>query len=277
VKSIDNPTNNLPIISLDYWSDFAKELVKFANLKFNGKILDVGTGSGACLIAATDKLEGNCHVVGIDQNATKISQARDNFKNIHARDVQFHIMEASDLKFGDNSFDNVLCGFIGFDDSYDFETKKIINNAKMKEIFRVLKPAGEAAFSTWALQQDIETARALLQKYLKLKNLKTKNQIENLSISYSKESIDGFKMIMGDAGFKNIKVSKKDFNIVYSSIDEWWDVMKYVAWIMIYTLNHDSNKLVDLKNNMLPQELSNFKNNRGYTFQKSVIFAYGSK
>ncbi|MFX1241532.1 MAG: class I SAM-dependent methyltransferase [Promethearchaeota archaeon] len=274
---MDNPTNNLPNISLDYWSDFAKELVKFANLKFNGKILDVGTGSGACLVAATDKLEGNCHLVGIDQNATKISQARDNFKNIHARDVQFHIMEASDLKFDDNSFDNVLCGFIGFGDSYDFETNKLINNAKMKEIFRVLKPAGEAAFSTWALQQDIETARALLQKYLKLKNLKTKNQIENLSISYSKESIDGFNMIMGDAGFKNIKVSKKDFNIVYSSMEEWWDIMKYVAWIMRYTLNNDSNKLIDLKNNMLPQGLSNFKNKGGYTFQKSVIFAYGSK
>ena len=125
-------------------------------------------------------------------------------------------MEASNLKFDDNSFDNILCGFIGFSDSYDFKNNQFIDkNAKMKEIFRVLKSGGEAAFSTWEYQQDIEVARGLLQKYLRYKNMKKNNDIENLSISYSKESVDGFKLIMKDAGFNNIKIFSKNYNIIY--------------------------------------------------------------
>ncbi|MFW9828703.1 MAG: class I SAM-dependent methyltransferase, partial [Candidatus Thorarchaeota archaeon] len=267
-------TNNLPIISLDYWSDFAKELVKLASLKSNGKILDVGTGSGACLIAAADNLGEDCHLVGIDKNEAKIVQARKNFKNIVVESAQFRTMEASDLKFEDNSFDNILCGFIGFSDSYDFDNNQFIgNNAKMKEIFRVLKSGGEAAFSTWGYQQDIEIARGLLQKYLRYKNMKKSHEIENLSFSYSKESVYGFKLIMEDAGFSNIKIFSKSYNIIYKSVDEWWDMMEYAAWIMKYTLNYDLDKLKDLKKICLPQGIKAFKKDEGYLFQKSVIFA----
>ena len=111
---MDDNNSILPIVSLNYWTDFAKELVKFADLKPNGKILDVGTGSGTCLIAATDKLGTNCHLVGIDHNSANISKARNNFKNIVVESAQFRTMKASNLKFDDNSFDNILCGFIGF-------------------------------------------------------------------------------------------------------------------------------------------------------------------
>ncbi|MFW9772567.1 MAG: class I SAM-dependent methyltransferase [Promethearchaeota archaeon] len=275
---MNQETKDLPIVSVDYWTYFANELVKLATLKFKGKILDVGTGSGACLIAVVDKLGENCHLVGIDKNEAKISQARNTFKNIFVGSAQFRTMEASNLKFNDNSFDNILCGFIGFSDSYDFKNNQFIGkNAKMKEIFRVLKSGGEAAFSTWEYQQDIEVARGLLQKYLRHKNMKKNNDIENLSISYSKESVDGFKLIMKDAGFNNIKIFSKNYNIVYKSVDEWWDVMKFAAWIMRYTLNHDPDKLNDLKETCLPQGIRAFKKDEGYAFQKSVIFAYGAK
>jgi ubiquinone/menaquinone biosynthesis C-methylase UbiE len=270
--------NNLPIVSLDYWSDFAKELVRIANLKHNGTILDVGTGSGTCLIAATEKLGANCSLVGIDHNEANISKARYTFKNIVVESAQFKTMKASNLKFEDNSFDNILCGFIGFSDSYDFANDLFIGkNEKMKEIFRVLKSEGEAAFSTWEYQQDIEVARELLQKYLIHKNMKKKNDIENLSISYSKETKKGFKLLMEDAGFSNIKIFSKDFQIHYKTIDEWWEKMKFAAWIMRYTLNNDSNRLNDLKMYALPQGIEPFKEEDVFKFQKSVIFAYGSK
>lgn len=270
--------NSLPIVSIDYWSDFAKELLKLATLKPSGNILDVGTGGGACLIAVAEKLGENCQLVGIDRNKNKISLVRKKFKDIGLDNAKFQIMNATKLKFENNSFDNIICGFIGFGDVFDFESNRFIDkNTKMKEIFRVLKLGGEAAFSTWAYQQDIEAAGKLLQKYLISKNIKKLDEIENLSVSYSKESIDGFKLIMEDAGFNKIRIFSKDFQIIYKSVDEWWEVMEVAAWIMRYTLNHDPNKLNDLKKNILPQGIETFKKEGVFSFQKSVIFAFGSK
>jgi len=90
---MNQETKALTIVSVNYWSDFAKGLVKLATLKSNGKILDVGTGNGAYLIAVADKLGENCHLVGIDKNEAKIFQARNNFKNIVVESVQFRTME----------------------------------------------------------------------------------------------------------------------------------------------------------------------------------------
>lgn len=271
-------TKPFPIVSVDYWSDFAKELVKLATLRSGGKILDVGTGGGACLVAVAEILGENCQLVGIDKNPNRISQTRNKFKDVGLENAKFQTMDATNLKFEDNSFDSTLCGFIGFDDIFDFESNHFIDkNAKMKEIFRVLKSGGEAAFSTWTYQQDIETARTLLQKYLIDKNIRKLDEIENLSISYSKESIEGFKLIMEDAGFNKIRIFSKDFHIIYRSIDEWWKMMESAAWIMRYTLNDDPNKLNDLKNHTLPQGIQSFEKEGVYTFQKSVIFAFGSK
>ena len=271
-------TNSFPIVSLDYWSDFAEELAKTASLRSDNKILDVGTGGGACLIAVAEVLGENCQLIGIDKNGYKISQTSKKFEDIAIKNAEFQIMDATNLRFENNSFDNVLCGFIGFDDIFDFKSNQFIDkNAKMKEIFRVLKPGGEAAFSTWAYQQDIEAARGLLQQYLRDKNIKKSDEIENLSISYSKESIDGFKLIMEDAGFDKIRIFSKNFQIIYRSIDEWWEVMENAAWIMRYILNHNPNKLKDLKKNTLPQGIETFKKEGVYIFQKSVIFAFGSK
>jgi len=271
-------SRSLPIVSMDYWSDFAKELVKLATLRPDGNILDVGTGSGACLEAVAKYMGKNCNLLGIDKNGAKISQAKERFKKIGINNAKFQIMDATNLKFEDNSFNNILSGFIGFSSDFDFKRDRFINeNAKMKEIFRVLKPGGEAAFSTWMYQQDIEIARELLQKYLIDKDMKKPDEIENLSISYSKETKEGFKIIMEDAGFTNIKIYSKDFQILYKSFDEWWEVMEYAAWIMRYTLNQNENKLKDLKKYVSIQGIESFKQKNGYGFQKSVIFAFGSK
>lgn len=262
----------------DYWSKFAKELVQLTNLKHNGIILDVGTGPGECLLAARNELDEYKLLIGIDQNIDQITKAKKIFKDLSIKNAKFQIMNANNLKFDNDYFDNILSGFIGFSDAFDFANNRFIGkNAKMKEIYRTLKPRGEAAFSTWAYQQDIEIARSLLQRYLIDKKVMTLEKINNLHISYSKETVTGFRLLMEDARFKEIKIISKDFQICYNTSEEWWDVMKKAAWIMIYSLNHDLAKLKDLKNYILPEGIESFKTKRGYIFQKKVIFGIGSK
>lgn len=270
--------NAIPTVSIDYWSDFAKLLVELASLKPGGDILDIGTGSGACLTAVLEKLGTNCRLFGIDKDGSRLTKTSDVFNKNAIQNANFQIMDANKLKFENNSFDNIISGFMGFDDVFDFETNRFIsNNTKMKEIYRVLKPGGEAAFSTWAYQQDLEAARDLVQNYLKITNTKKPYEIENLPISYSKESINGYNLMMADAGFSKIRILLKKFQIRYKSIDDWWNMMIRVAWVMSYALNNNPNELENLKNKLLPHGIDRYKKDSTYVFQKYVIFAFGQK
>ncbi len=82
---------------------------------------------------------------------------------------------------------------------------------------------------------------------------------------------------MTDAGFKEINVFSEDFVLHYKTIDEWFNMMKRVGWILRRTISPDENKLLDFKEKMLPQGLNPYKKNDGYYFTKSVIFAFGTK
>jgi len=58
--------NSFQIVRLDYWYDFTKELVILSTFRLASKILDVGTGGWACLVAVAEILGENCQLVGID-------------------------------------------------------------------------------------------------------------------------------------------------------------------------------------------------------------------
>ena len=116
-----------------YYRDVAHEIVAQLN---GGAILDIGTGPGYLPIEIAQK-SSNIMVIGIDLSRKLIRMAQSNALKaglVHRLDFQFG--NAGSLTFSDSSFDMVIS--TGMLHSLKDPVKV------MGEIYRVLKPGGEA-------------------------------------------------------------------------------------------------------------------------------------
>ena len=96
------------------------------------KILDIGTSTGHSAIEFARLL--NCTVVGIDINEMSLAVAKERSDALKLDNVQFLRMDATDMNFGDESFDVVFAGNV---------TSLIENKDQaLAEYWRVLKPNG---------------------------------------------------------------------------------------------------------------------------------------
>ncbi|NHJ47272.1 MAG: methyltransferase domain-containing protein [Asgard group archaeon] len=263
---------------MDYWAAFAYRLIELMDLQEGTKVLDIGTGHGDCLLAAAKKIGSKGHLIGIDKWKGCVDKTNENIKKNSLMNAYAEEMDARNLTYNDNTFDYTTFGFVGFDDTYDFQNNEYrTENTKMKHILRVLKPGGKAGFSTWLLQEDLKCLKELIQAYLSKYSSSTAEEIENVPTSYSPETIDGFERIMIDAGFKDIKMISEDFYLRYESVDDWFDMMKQVGWILKQIIGEDEDKINDFKEKMLPKGLIPYKRKDGYYFTKRVLFGFGKK
>jgi SAM-dependent methyltransferase len=143
----DDPFVQFKSVQREAWSLFtpmetfttrpAAKLVSFAKIKAGETVLDVGCGTG--VVALTAAREG-AKVSGLDLSPVLIERAR-----AHARlmnvEIDFKEGDAENLPYADGEFDIVLSQF-----GHMFAPRPEVT---IKEMLRVLKPAGTIAFSTW--------------------------------------------------------------------------------------------------------------------------------
>lgn len=103
-----------------------------------GKILDLGCGSGRNFVK----------VKGLKWDAVDFSEKMVGFAKTKAKKLKMDIgivkSDSTKLPFEDDSFDSVLC----FAVIHCIDTAAKRKNT-LKEIYRVLKPGGEAFIATW--------------------------------------------------------------------------------------------------------------------------------
>ncbi len=114
-----------------------KQKVNITGVELNGKILDIG-GGGEGIIAQYKKNQ----VVAIDKIKRELEEAPDNGLKI--------VMDASDMKFLDNTFDTATCFFTMM--YMPMEIRKKV----LKETHRVLKKGGELVLWDMIIPQRIE-------------------------------------------------------------------------------------------------------------------------
>jgi MPBQ/MSBQ methyltransferase len=125
-------------INLGYWTretkdqaeasrNLVEKLISFFPEK-RGRVLDV-----ACGLGASTRLLGN-HFKASDVTAINISSVQVGKARVNAPDSSFLVMDAANLAFPDETFDQVLC----VEAAFHFNTRQDF----YKEAFRVLKPGG---------------------------------------------------------------------------------------------------------------------------------------
>src|SRR5947209_5732521 len=88
------------------WSHLiAPRLVDFTGLPERGRVLDVGSGTGALAFAIAERNSGG-RVVGIDPSEEYVAYAAS--RNLFPNRASFEVGDAQQLHFPDASFDAVL-------------------------------------------------------------------------------------------------------------------------------------------------------------------------
>ena len=114
------------------WSSIlAPLLVDFAELRDTGRVLDVGSGTGA-LAFSIAKLRIHCQVLGIDPSKEYVAYA--NSRNPFPDRARFQVGDAQQLRFPGATFENSLSLLV-----FNFipDRKKAL-----REVSRVTKPGG---------------------------------------------------------------------------------------------------------------------------------------
>jgi len=107
-------------------------MLEMAEIQKNGKVLDVGTGTGVVALEVVNAIGGQGRVTGIDLSDGMLSVAREKARHrgMEGR-IEYLKMDAENLEFSDNSFDAALSLYA---------LRHFPNPEKsVSEIYRVLK------------------------------------------------------------------------------------------------------------------------------------------
>jgi ubiquinone/menaquinone biosynthesis C-methylase UbiE len=116
-------------------------LVEAAQLQPGMRILDLASGNGEPALSLARRVAPNGHVTATDLNEGMLSALRANAAADDVTNIETKVCDAHELPFADGSFDLVTSrfGVMFFADT----------PAALREIKRVLKSGGRAAFLVW--------------------------------------------------------------------------------------------------------------------------------
>ncbi len=184
-------------------------------------------------------------------------------------------MNARDLGFRTGSFDIAICGFMGWDDCFDFVRREFTRpDTKAREVLRVLREAGRFVCCSWEVQEDVTwMENAILRHYPAI--LEDPEYLERRPIGMSYEKAEGYEIIFRAAGFRKIDIARERATCVSTDEEEWWRQMLNLGWDSLIE-KIDPIQLQSLKEAIF-RDLEAFRHAGGLHFDKVVFFVSGVK
>ena len=183
-----------------YFEPYAIEVTNRIDPSSVNLALELASGTGRVTRHLRKVLSPKAKLIASDISEEMLAVAKEKLTN---ENIDWQIINAQELPFGDNSIDLVVCCF-GF--------MFVPDRAKaFAEAFRVLRPGGMLIFSTWDKLEANGPSfinRTIVEKYLG----EPLPASFNLASSMHDES--SIKSLLEEAGFSNIlveKVSKQSF------------------------------------------------------------------
>ena len=199
----DHPANT-------FWGRYGRRTVERLGLAPGARVLDVCCGSGASAIPAAEVVGPGGSVVGVDLAENLLELARAKAEKRALENIDFQSGDLTNLPFPDDSFDAVVCVF-GIFFVPDME-------AALRELKRVVRPAGRLAITTWGPRFFEPATAAFWNSVRKVRPdlYKGFNPWDRIS------EVHQLRTLLNAAGLPESEiVPESDFQPV-NSPEEWW-------------------------------------------------------
>jgi len=140
----DRGADSYDRVGVDFFTPAALDLVAHAHLQPGQRVLDVGTGRGAVLFAAADRVGPSGRAVGIDLSGRMVELTAADAAVRGLQHVSVVQGDAERPDFAAGSFDAILCGLVLF--MLPDPAAALTNYATL------LAPGGRLCFSTFGTQ-----------------------------------------------------------------------------------------------------------------------------
>ncbi|KPJ91939.1 MAG: hypothetical protein AMJ53_10405, partial [Gammaproteobacteria bacterium SG8_11] len=137
---------------------------------------------------------------------------------------------AKHIGFKAGSFDLAICGFMAWDDCFDFTRGEFTQpDTKAKGIWRVLRDGGRFVCCSWEKQEGVSwMEEAVIRHYPAI--LENDEYLKRRPIGMAYEKAAGYEIILQSAGFREIEVFKEAMTFVSTDEEEWWRQMLQIGW-----------------------------------------------
>ena len=243
-----------------FFLESAKHLATYLALKGNESVLDVATGTGYAALAIAENMPHG-HVTGIDFSVGMLAQARAKAVAVNIHNASFMEMDMQALDFPQYHFDAAVCAFgIFFVEDMELQLKHIAHK---------VKPGGKIIFCGFyedAFLPFVELFFNRIQHY----------GVEKPPLSWKRIATeDKAAELCYKAGFKDIRVERKDLGYYLQDASEWWDIIWYAGFRGL--VNQIEPQLMEKFKQEHLDEIQNLSTDKGIWLDVKVLYAIGIK
>jgi ubiquinone/menaquinone biosynthesis C-methylase UbiE len=244
-----------------FFAHFGRRLVEQARMGPGAIVLDVAAGRGAIVYPAAQRVGPLGRVIGTDLSAEMVKKTAAEIQDGGWKNAEMLQIDAEELRFQDASFDSVLCGF-----SLWFFPRP---QRALAEFFRVLKPGGQIALSTWS--QDcpfVSWCLRIGREYLP-------PQPDAGPKPSHFDTAPVLEAALREAGFESIEITTDHADFAYASDEEWWNSL-WSHGIRRFFEQIEESALPAVKADVL-QKAQAFRKADGIHTPMRALFAVGNK
>jgi len=178
------------------------------------RILDVASGTGEPALTLARRFAGvNIQCIDSAEGMVKVGQKKVLAESL--KNISFQPMPSEQMTFADDSFDRILCrfGVMLFEDPQQ----------GLKEMCRVLKPAGKTAIAVWSTPETMPT---MYWAYEALKSLIPEDAYPPLIKATSLGAVGVLDEMLTQAGFAEYDIDSHTFHYQFESFEQYWDLVE---------------------------------------------------